>query len=585
MLSRLRKLMLEKGISAIIVPSTDPHGSEYVAEHWRVRQMISGFTGSAGTVVITLQSAALWTDSRYFLQAAEQLSADFVLMKEGLSGTPTIAEWLGSQLKNGGTVAINAEVFSVNEVQNIEKQLDTFYIKLSAKENLISEVLENRPALPCEKIILFEKYAGVSTQKKLENLRQEMQKSGINIFIFTALDEIAWLFNIRGNDVEYNPVAVCYAVVDLQKAFLFIDNQKLSQQSRDFFVKNNIEILPYENIVDFVKKIEIQTVGLDFNKANYAVHQAINKTCKVKNLVSPIILPKSIKNKTELAGFRRAMKKDGVALVRFFQWLENELPKGYVTELYASEMLHSFRSEQKNFVCESFETIAAYSEHGAIVHYEPTKESDILLKQEGLFLLDSGGQYLDGTTDITRTVALGKLSKQEKIDFTLVLKGHIALAEAHFPENTRGTQLDVLSRKYLWQNGANFGHGTGHGVGHFLCVHEGPQSIRMNENPATLRAGMIVSNEPGIYRAGKWGVRCENLLAVKQLRSTEFGNFLAFETLSLFPFDAKAIERSLLTEKEISWLNAYHSKVYKTLSPLLSKMEKIWLRKKCKTIF
>ncbi|MDR1544656.1 MAG: aminopeptidase P family protein [Prevotellaceae bacterium] len=585
MITLLRKLMQKNGISAVIVPSTDPHGSEYVAEHWQARQWISGFTGSAGTAVIASKSAALWTDSRYFLQAEQQLPADFTLIKEGLPDTPTIAEWLGLQLKAGEKVSVDAQLFSVNELQNIENQLDKFSLKLITNENLISEIWQNRPEIPCGKIILFEKYAGISAQKKLENLRIEMQKMGVDTFIFTALDEIAWLFNIRGNDVEYNPVTVCYAVVDLQNAFLFIDNQKVSKNIKDFFVKNNIEILLYENIFDFVKKLENQTVGLDFNKANYAVFQAININCKVKNIPSPLILPKSLKNKTELAGFRRAMKKDGVALVKFFRWLENELPKGYVTELYASEMLHSFRAEQKDFVCESFETISAYGAHGAIVHYEPTAESDVLLKQEGLFLLDSGGQYLDGTTDITRTVALGKLSKQEKTDFTLVLKGHIALAQAKFPENTRGTQLDVLARQFLWQNSANFGHGTGHGVGHFLCVHEGPQSIRMNENPTTLRAGMVVSNEPGIYRAGKWGVRCENLLVVKQLRSTEFGNFLAFETLSLFPFDTKAIERSLLTEKEIAWLNAYHSKVYKLLSPILSKTEKSWLKKKCKTIF
>ncbi|MDR0829688.1 MAG: aminopeptidase P family protein [Prevotellaceae bacterium] len=611
-LKKLREIMQRKNISALIVPSTDPHGSEYVAEYWQARQMISGFTGSAGTAVITLNSAALWTDSRYFLQAEEQLNSGvipaqagiscknchFILMKDGLPDTPTISAWLGSQLSANETVSIDAELFSVNEVQKLENQLNKFSIKLLTSENLISEIWENRQPLPCGEIILFEKNAGVTVQQKLENLREKMQEENIDTFVFTALDEIAWLFNIRGCDVEYNPVAISYAVVSLchcgidqqspeknVQAFLFIDNQKLNSQSIEFFAKNNIEILPYENIIDFIKKIENQTVGIDFNKANYAIFQAINENCKIKDFVSPIILAKSLKNKTELAGFRRAMKKDGVALVKFFQWLENELPKGYVTELYASEMLHAFRAEQKDFVCESFETIAAYGAHGAIVHYEPTRESDILLKPEGLFLLDSGGQYLDGTTDITRTVALGRLSKQEKIDFTLVLKGHIALAQARFPENTRGTQLDILARQYLWQHCANFGHGTGHGVGHFLCVHEGPQSVRMNENPTTLQAGMVLSNEPGLYRAGKWGIRCENLLAVNELRNTDFGNFLSFETLSLFPFDTRAIERSLLTENEISWLNTYHSKAYKTLSPLLSKSEKIWLRKKCKTIF
>ncbi|MDR3327226.1 MAG: aminopeptidase P family protein [Prevotellaceae bacterium] len=585
-LNSIRTLMLQKGLAAVIVPSTDPHNSEYVAPHWQARQWLSEFSGSAGTLAITLNKAGLWTDSRYFLQAKEQLQMDIRLFKDGLEDTPNIVDWLCSELTQDDIVSVNATLFSINEIEKIEKQLNEKGIKLNTQEDLIAPIWQNRPKLPQGKVLDFT-FSGLSAGDKIENLRKEMSDLQIDTLVLSALDQIAWLMNIRGNDVEYNPVVISYAMINKSDVYLFADENKFDNELKTSLHKKRVTLLPYGSIFENMKNMKECVVGLDFNAVNYAIFNSVSKSCTIKNCISPIIRAKSIKNKIEISGFRKAMVNDGVALVKFFRWLEKSVPNGEVTELKTSEMLHRFRSEQKGFVSESFETIAAYAQHGAIVHYEPTKESDVKLQPKGLFLLDSGGQYLDGTTDITRTVALGRVSRQEKTDFANVLKGHIALSRATFPCGTRGTQLDVLARQFLWQNLQNFGHGTGHGVGHFLCVHEGPQSIRMNENPTPLLPGMVISNEPGIYRAGKWGIRCENLILVnevKRIKNNSFGTFYNFETLTLFPFDKKLIANKLFTKEEKKWLNNYHSTVYKRLSPFLNKAEKNWLKSKCRQL-
>jgi Xaa-Pro aminopeptidase len=584
MIQLLQQTLATNNISATIVPSTDAHGSEYVSPYWQTREWLSGFNGSAGTLVVTQHSAGLWTDSRYFLQAEEQLkNRGITLFKEGLPETPSIIEYLCRTLNKGNIVAIDGTLFSVNAVKQMEAQLLAKEIIINTDHDLISEIWHNRPLLPQGDVIYFSK-AGLSITKKLAYLHSEMEKLGIDVFVLSALDQIAWLFNIRGNDVEYNPVTVSYSVITKDEVVLFIDNNKIYYKLYKILEQRKIKIMPYNSVFNYLKTLPECIVGLDFNTCNFALYSSISDNCVKKNCVSPILKAKAVKNSTEIAGFRSAMLKDGVALVKFFIWLENKLLTDKVTELSASQMLHNFRAAQEGFVSESFATIAAYAEHGAIVHYEPTKESDKVLQNNGVFLLDSGGQYFDGTTDITRTVSMGKVSKAEKRDFTNVLKGNIALSMAKFPQNTRGTQLDVLARQFLWHNGDNFLHGTGHGVGHFLNVHEGPQSIRMNENPTPLLPGMVISNEPGIYRAGKWGIRCENLILVKKWKKTEAGQFFDFEVLTLFPFDTSLIDKKHLTKEEVHWINTYHSIVYKKLSPLLDSSEQAWLKKKTKAI-
>lgn len=578
-ISILRQLMTERNIAATIIPSTDPHGSEYVAEHWQARRFLSGFTGSAGTLVVTAEKSALWTDSRYFLQASEELvGSDIELMKEGLPQTPSINEWILSVIEPNTTIAIDAKMFSINEFNKISDRLAEKNIGIMTDCDLVSEVWENRPPIPQQPIAVFEK-SGRSCNEKLKWLRERLHSLATDAFVITALDEIAWLFNIRGSDIEFNPVAVAYAFVTADRAVLFVDDKKQDKKIKQYFSQNQIETIAYDNFFSFLKSIEKSTVGIDFRYANYEVFKSLSATVEIKNISSPIIEAKSVKNRVELAGFRRAMIKDGVALVRFCRWLQRSVREGKATELAAACKLHEYRAEQSGFVSDSFETISAYQAHGAVVHYAPTEHTDEPLRARGLLLLDSGGQYTDGTTDITRTIVLGRITAEQKRDFTLVLKGVVALSKAIFPEGTRGAQLDVLARQYLWQNRKNFGHGTGHGVGHYLCVHEGPQSIRMQENPQPLLCGMVTSNEPAVYADGKYGIRHENLIAVKEYKKSAYGRFLCFETLTLFPFDKKGIDLSLLTTDEIEWLNAYHTMCYKKLSPHLNTKEKTWLKR------
>lgn len=582
-ISLLRNIMKQHDISACIIPGTDPHASEYIADCWKFREWISGFDGSAGTVVVTLTSAGLWTDSRYFLYATEQLEGTGIeLMKQGFAETLDIVPWLVKKLEVGDKVTVNAQMFSFNAFSTMKNELYTSRIQLVSID-LLAEVWTNRPAMPSNPFFIFEtKFSGKTTLEKLNLLRTEMKKAYTDIFIISALDDIAWLFNIRGNDVNYNPVVIAYALIDNNKATLFIAPEKITPETKLYLKNEGVTVANYLEIYNELTKLPSSTtVLIDGAKLNQALFESLPAGCIKRNAMSPIFKLKSVKNDVEMAGVRCAMHKDAVALTRFFIWLEENVAKGNLSEVSISHKLREFRSEQENFVGESFGTIAGYAEHGAIVHYNASSTSDAKLKEENILLLDSGGQYLDGTTDITRTIALGTPTKQQKIDNTLVLKGHIALATVQFPEGTRGSQLDILARKAMWDLGLNYGHGTGHGVGHFLCVHEGPQSIRMDENPTVLQPGMMLSNEPGLYRTKEYGIRIENIVQVVLAQKTEFGQFLQFETLTLFPIDQKLIDWDMMTDVEIQWLNNYHKKVYNTISAQLNDAECEWLKLKC----
>ncbi len=581
-LKALREAMKQAGVKATIIPGTDPHASEYIADHWKEREWISGFNGSAGTAALTLEKAGIWTDSRYFLQGAEQLEGtDFELMKQGVPGTLEIGPWLASELKIGDKVGVNAEMFSVNGYAALKAELALAGVELVSID-LIKQVWVDRTALPDNKFFVFDvEHTGQSVADKLNDVRTEMKKLYADVAVFSALDDIAWLFNIRGNDVDYNPVVIAYATVDADKATLFIAPEKYDDELKKYLTDNGVEVKDYFAIAEELGKIaEDKAVLVDAAKFNQALFEAIPAACPKRFAMSPVFKLKSLKNSVEMEGVRRAMVKDGVAMTRFFKWFEEKLGKEKLTEISITEKLHSLRAAQEGFKGDSFGTIAGYAGHGAIVHYSATPESDAEIKPEGILLLDSGGQYLDGTTDITRTVALSEPTARMKRDYTLVLKGHIQLSLAKFPVNTRGSQLDILARKAMWDLGINYGHGTGHGIGHFLNVHEGPQSIRMDENPITLAPGMILSNEPGLYRTDEYGIRIENLIQVVPAEETEFGQFLQFENLTWCYIDTRLVDVDLMTEQEREWLNDYHAEVYEKLAGELTAGEQAWLKEK-----
>lgn len=586
-LGALRKFLEEKQLHAFIIPSTDPHLSEYPAEHWASREWISGFTGSAGTVVVTRDKAGLWTDSRYFLQAAKQLeNTNIDLFREGLPTTPTIEEWLISELSEGNTVGIDGNVYAANEAFQLNVRLNLNGLHLITDYDPFVEIWKDRPQIPLNPIFeLPVKYSGLEASKKISQICTIIDKHGADSLLVASLDTIAWLFNIRGNDVQCNPVAVCFAYVSKKETVVFINPKKLTQEMGQYFKQENIQVADYDKIFDYVSSIHPQTqICLQSSKVSFALYNKIPKTCRIIDIPSPADLMKSKKNETEQEGFRNAMQRDGVALVKFLMWFEKAVPTGEVEEMTIVEKLIEYRSQQDLYVGESFSTIAGYGPNGAIVHYHVTPESSAKVIPEGLQLIDSGAQYFDGTTDITRTVAVGPLTEQMKKDYTMVLKGHIGIATCKYPEGTRGSQIDILARKALWDNGLNYLHGTGHGIGHFLNVHEGPQNIRMNENPTTLQPGMVTSNEPGLYRANQYGIRIENLILTKEDCVTEFGAFYSFETLTLCSIDTTPIVKEMLTEEEISWFNNYHQYVYDRLSPSLSAEEKEWLKDKTKAI-
>lgn len=574
------RMWFKPNIQAFIIPSTDPHLSEYVAPHWKSREWISGFTGSAGTVVITEKKAGLWTDSRYFLQAAEQLQGSGIdLYKEMLPETPSITKFLSDELQPGESVGIDGKMFSVEQVESMQAELSAKNIQIVFCPDPMDELWENRPPMPESPAFVYDiKYAGKSCSEKIAAIRTELKKKSAESVMLSALDEIAWTLNLRGNDVHCNPVVVNYLLITEKKAVLFIAPEKVTEEVRNYLEKQQIEIQNYSDTEIYLSDLNSSSILMNPAKTNYSVFSSVNPQCRIIRGEAPVALLKAIRNEQEIKGIHAAMQRDGVALVKFLRWLESAVPSGTETELSIDRKLHAFRATQDLYVGESFDTIAGYKEHGAIVHYSATEESNATLHPKGFLLLDSGAQYLDGTTDITRTIALGELTTEEKTDYTLVLKGHIALAMAVFPSGTRGAQLDVLARMPLWSHKMNFLHGTGHGVGHFLSVHEGPQSIRMNENPIVLQPGMVTSNEPGVYKGGSHGIRTENLTLVCSAGEGLFGEYLKFETITLCPICKKGIIKELLTADEVDWLNNYHQQVYEKLSPKLNEEEKAWLK-------
>ena len=577
--------MREHGLSAYVVPGNDPHASEYMASHWCEMQWLSGFNGESGTVVVTLDRAFLWTDSRYYLQAGIELKDSTIeLMRESDIDCPSVIDWLAENIQ--GQVGVNPEMFSVNDFADWKTKAQLKSI------DLIKPIwTDNRPAIPQDKLYPYSAdFAGEAVESKLARMREQMAKKGADSMIISALDEIAWLLNIRGNDVEYNPVVISYVVLEAAKCTLFVDASKIDTVAQNYLDFNNIDTKPYEAVFEYIRGLK-GTVLFDGARVNEALFEAIPAGCKKLNAKSPILIDKAHKNAVELEGERIAMRQDSVALTRFFRWLENEaFSNGQTqTEWQLMEKLHEFRMMGENFVEESFGTIAGYKGNGAIVHYAATKDNCAIVKPEGMLLLDSGGQYLDGTTDITRTVWLGgAIPEQAKRDYTYVLKGHIALATVRFPKGTRGNQLDSLAKQYMWAAGITFGHGTGHGVGHFLGCHEGPQNVRTDNNPTALEAGHIISDEPGIYRTGEWGIRTENLITVIPAEQTAVttteDQWLAFETLTLCFYDTSLIDMSLMTDEEIAWINAYHQRVYNETAPLLKADEAEYLARKCAPI-
>ena len=570
----LRQWLRDNNLAAFIFPSTDPHCGEYVPDHWKTREWISGFNGSAGTAVVTLDDAALWTDSRYFLAAEEQLKGTpFRLMKEKLAETPTIAQWLGQVLPKGSHVGIDGWVNTIDSVSQLRQELEFEGLQLAVSPDPAADLWTDRPSIPLNPIEIQPiEYAGEEASHKIERLREKLRELHADATLITQLDDIAWLTNLRGTDVHCCPLFVSYLAVTMDKATLYTLPQKLTDTVKQYLAQQGIDVDDYENVKCPEGKVVIDTntcnSALISNPSPFTLHPSPSFVARMK----------AVKNEAEIAGYRSAMRKDGVALVKFLRWLIPAVKAGGQTEMSIDRKLTSLRAEQPLYRDISFDTIAGYGAHGAIVHYEATPETDIPLKPRGLLLLDSGAQYQDGTTDITRTIALGPLTEEERTDYTLVLKGHIRLAMAKFPSGSSGTQLDVLARYAMWQQGLNFLHGTGHGVGSYLNVHEGPHQIRMNYMHAPLVAGMTVTNEPGIYKAGKHGCRTENTQLITHYCDGEFGEFLQFEPLTLCPIDTTPIRIEMMLPDEIEWLNSYHQHVYDELSPLLDPDDRAWLR-------
>lgn len=583
---KMRAFMRTNGFNAFIVVSSDPHSSEYVADCWKSREWISGFDGSAGTVVITLDKALLWTDSRYWLAAEKALEdTDYTLMKDGDSGTPSIVEWLCVNLNVGDVVAVDGTVCSVVETNAWRGPFSDKGIKLEFAKDPFDELWDGRPSLPLGKAeIMHEDIAGESARSKLERLRAVLRAEEVEGMLVTMLDEVAWLTNLRGSDVEYNPVVVSYMIVTLDSAVIYVDENKLTAEVRDYLYSQGIAVAGYGNIWQALKEYDKSTLLMQPSKCNVSACKAVAKEKAIFRADSPVAKMKAVKNEVEIEGFERAMLSEGAAMVNLLYWLKPAVEQGGVHELDVDRMLTEFRSEDHLFRGLSFATIAAYGENAAIVHYEPNEKDNALLEPKGFLLLDCGGQYDCGTTDITRTIALGDLTKEQKEDYTRVLRGHISLAQAIFPKGTCGTQLDVLARQWLWKAGENYLHGTGHGVGHFLNVHEGPHQIRMNNMPAHLVPGMTVTNEPGLYKAGRYGIRIENTMVVMNHSESEFGSFFCLEPLTLCPIDTTPIIPELLGDDAREYLNDYHAMVFEKLSPFFEGEMLCFLEKLCAPI-
>lgn len=584
-LEALRDLMRSKHIDAVIIPGTDPHQSEYPSEHWKFRDYVSGFTGSNGTAVVTLDDAGLWTDSRYFLQAAEQLEdSGFALHKENIPGELTVLEWLGEVLEEDAVVGVDGRLFSLIEANRIEMFCAQNGFMFAPDFRAAEAIWTDRPARPMNPAFVHdEALAGEDVDSKISRVVDAIDAADADGLLITALDEIAWLLNLRGSDVDYTPVVIAFAYVSEDERVLFIDSEKVTSEVKDHLKKYGVKIKDYDDIEKFLGKISsTATVMVDPNRVSDALGQAM--ICNKTYMASPVIALKGVKNESQIAGFRQAMLYDGAAMVRMMMWLEQNVANG-ITEMDVDCRLQQERDAYASNRGDSFHMIAGYKDHGAIVHYEATDESAYTLAPEGLLLIDTGGQYLEGTTDITRTISLGNPTAAEKHDYTLILKGHLALARAVFPKGTMGVQLDVLARGPLWNEGMTYLHGTGHGVGHFLGCHEGPQSIRMEANPTPLELGMVTSNEPGIYKTGEYGIRTENLLlCVPACSNEEWGEFYKFESLTLFPYDTTLMDMDLLSREEVKQINDYHAMVCERLRPLLSADEAQWLEQKCKSI-
>ena len=587
-LASLREVMKREHLAAFIFPSTDAHQSEYVADHWLGRAWISGFNGSAGTAVVTMTSAALWTDSRYFLAAEEQLQGtEFQLMKLKIPGTPSIAEWLGKELADVSSPEVgldgwvNSYVSTSRLIADLRREGG---ITVRTNFDPLKEIWTERPAIPENPIEIQPiEYAGEGVSSKIERIRKALRASHADGMLVSALDDIAWTLNLRGTDVHCNPVFVSYLLIASDKVSLFVDEVKVNAEIRTYLETNGISIYKYNKVEEGLKEYSEYNILLDGNETSYYLWKTV-RCQEIVSQTSPIPAMKAVKNEAEITGYRRAMVRDGVAMVKFLKWLVPAVEAGGQTEISIDKKLTSLRAEQDLFRDISFDTIAGYQAHGAIVHYEASPETDVLLKPEGLLLLDSGAQYQDGTTDITRTIALGPVTEEMKHIYTLVLKGHIQLELAKFPDGASGTQLDALARESMWREGLNFLHGTGHGVGSYLNVHEGPHQVRMEYMPAPLRAGMTLTDEPGLYLAGKFGVRIENTLLIKEYMKTEFGKFLQMESLTLCPIDTAPIDVEMLLPEELAWLNAYHAEVYAKLAPYLDKEEQKWLENATKVI-
>ncbi len=580
-LEDLREVMRREHIAAFIFPSTDPHQGEYVPDHWKGREFISGFNGSAGTAVVTLNAAALWTDSRYFLAAEEQLKGtEYQLMKLKAEGTPTIAEWLGRECGAGAEVAVDGMVNSANSVKELIADLRRQGgITVRTNFDPLKLIWRDRPAIPENALEIYPtEYAGETTASKIARIRKALREKHADGMLMAALDDIAWTLNLRGTDVHCNPVFVSYLLISTQDVTLYIDKVKLTPEVSAYLQQEGVSVDGYENVVKGLKDYFEYNILIDPDEVNYTLYKAVTRE-RVED-ESPVKRMKTVKNPTEMAGFRSAMLRDGIAMVKFLKWLE-ERGEGNETELSVDRKLTALRAEQPLYRDLSFDTIAAYGAHGAIVHYEATTQTDCPLEPRGLLLLDSGAQYLDGTTDITRTIALGPLTDEQRRVYTLVLKGHIQIELAKFPSGISGSQLDVLARAAMWREGFNYLHGTGHGVGCYLSVHEGPHQIRMEWKPAPLVSGMTVTDEPGIYLADRFGVRIENTLLVVPYQETEFGQFLQFEPLTLCPIDKRPIIAEMLSQEEVDWLNSYHQTVFDRLSPHLDADEVWWLRQAC----
>ncbi|PVY41346.1 aminopeptidase P family protein [Pontibacter virosus] len=586
-LAAIRQQMKEQGLSAYIIPSADPHISEYLPDRYKCIYFASGFTGSAGTLVITQDFAGLWTDARYFVQAVDQLAnSGFELVKLQAQHAPEYIGWLAERLDQGEVVAYDAKLISVGLAELLEQELAPLGIKLDTDRDLLDPIWEGRPELPTAPAYLIgEETSGQSTTSKMEALRTSLKKQRADYHLISSLDDMAWLFNMRGSDVKCNPVVLSFALISQENTVLFIDQVKLSETDKKKLMADGVELQPYEMVERLLAELPAgSSILIDPKRNCYALYKQLPAGMRVIQTTNPTTFFKAVKNEVEVENTRQTMVKDGVALTRFFKWLEENLGKETISEISVADKVLAFRAEQEGFIGESFDTIAGYKAHGALPHYKATLESDVELKADGLFLLDSGGQYTTGTTDITRVVSLGNLTEEEKIDYTLVLKGMIDGATARFPKGTRGYQIDAITRKPLWDHARNYGHGTGHGVGFALNVHEGPHVFNPSPTPVDIELGMITSVEPGLYRPKQYGIRIENLVLTIPDETNDFGEFYTFEHLTLALIDTTPVKKELLDERQIKWLNDYNQLVVDKLGPYLNEDELNWLKEKAKAI-